>query len=293
MDPLRRHPPWAWMAVGGALACAGPNPVELRVGTFNLRNLTASSPEATRQGVARIVQQSGAEVLLLEEVAGPGALEALAAQDSLSTRFPYRIALPGNDLRGFGLGWLSTLPPVKVRSHAEDRFSLVGEGTGRTFRYTRDCQELHLEWGGRRLTLLGVHFRAQLVDDPEHRWAEAQHTRRIADGLVAEDPELYLAVLGDFNDSPGSPTREALESQWTWPLFSTAAALPASERWSVDGATSGTGELFDDLLVNPPLWHALRPASVRILHDHDLLAELAGVSDHAPVTASFAWPSQD
>jgi endonuclease/exonuclease/phosphatase family metal-dependent hydrolase len=257
------------------------------VGTFNVRNLAASSPEASREEVARIVLETGAEVVLLQEVAGQAALEAIVAEDSLDARFPYRIALPGNDPRGFGLAWLSRLPPVSVRSHAEDTFSYAGDAAGRTFRYTRDCQELHLDWGGRRLALLGVHFRAQLVDDPEHRWAEAEQTRRIAERLVADDPELTLAVLGDFNDTPGSPTLEALVSESSWPLSSAASALPASERWSLPGGSTEGGELFDDLLLNPPLWHALVPGSVTILHDDDLPPELAGASDHAPVVASF------
>ncbi len=129
--------------------------------------------------------------------------------------------------------------------------------------------------------MLGIHFRAKVADDPEHRLAEAQETRRIADRLLGNDPELGLVVLGDFNDDPGSPPLEALEGPEP-PLTSVVSTLPLAERW-----TTGEAQLFDDLLVNPWLRAALRPDSVSVLHDDDLGAKLADVSDHAPVAASF------
>jgi hypothetical protein len=54
-----------------------------------------------------------------------------------------------------------------------------------------------------------------------------------------------------------------------------------AERWTTEG------QLFDDLLVSPGLRAALRPDSVSVLHDDELDLELADVSDHAPVAASF------
>jgi endonuclease/exonuclease/phosphatase family metal-dependent hydrolase len=263
-------------------ACAPGGARELRLATFNVHNLTASDPPSKRRGVIEILEAVDADVLLLEEVGGAAALAGLAAGS-----YPYRVELEGNDQRGFGLALLSSLAPVRAKSHRDDRFGLAGDTTGREYRYTRDCLEVHFDLPAGRLALLGVHFRAQLADDPERRLAEAEHTRQIADQLVQGDPELRLVVLGDFNDVPGSAPMDALLGPEP-PFSSVASTLPAAESWTIEApGGQGEGQLFDDLLVNPPLGAALRRDSVSVLHDHDLVEELAGVSDHAPVVASF------
>ncbi len=264
--------PWQLLLPAALVACA-PSGGELRLGTFNVRNLAVSDPPAKRQGVAEILGRLASDVVLLEEVGGAAALDGLAAEPVIAERYPYRIEVEGNDQRGFGLALLSTLPPAEVKTHRYDSFG--------GYRYTRDCLEVHFDLGRGRLVLLGIHFRAKVADDPEHRLAEAQETRRIADRLLENDPELGLVVLGDFNDDPGSPALEALEGPEP-PLTSVVSTLPQAERW-----TTGEAQLFDDLLVNPRLWAALRPDSVRVLHDDDLSAKLADVSAHAPVVASF------
>jgi endonuclease/exonuclease/phosphatase family metal-dependent hydrolase len=275
-------PPWRLGPLLGAalVACAPSGASELRVATFNAHNLAASDPPWKRRGVAEVLEVVDADVVLLEEIGGPAALAGLA-----TGRYPYRVELEGNDQRGFGLALLSSLPPVQAKSHRDDWFGLGPDAAGREYRYTRDCLEVHFDTPVGRLALLGVHFRAQLADDPEHRLAEAEHTREIADQLVRDDPELRLMVLGDFNDVPGSPPMDALLDQEP-PFTSVASTLPAADSWTIE-APAGQGQLFDDLLVNSPLRAALRRDSVSVLHDHDLAEELAAVSDHAPVATSF------
>ena len=268
---------WQWMLSAVLVACTPNGGGELRLATFNVRNLAASDPPSKRQGVAEILRLVDADVVLLEEVGGAAALDGLAAEPAIAGRYSYRLQFEGNDQRGFGLGLLSSLPPTEVKSHRDDWFG--------GYRYTRDCLEVVFDLPGGRLALLGVHFRAQLADDPAQRLAEAEQTRLIADGLLADDPELWLVVLGDFNDVPGSPPLEALGGAEPR-LSGVASTLPAAESWTIE-TTTGEGRRFDDLLVNPGLGAALHPATVSVLHDHDLDADLAGVSDHAPVAASF------
>ena len=264
-----------WMSLLAAVpvACAPSGERELRLGTFNVRNLAAADLPAKRHGVAEILRRVDADVVLLEEVAGEAALDGLATEPAIAERYSYRVQVEGNDQRGFGLALLSTLPPAEAKSHRDDWFG--------GYRYTRDCLEVHFDLPRGRLVLLGVHFRAKVADDPEHRLAEAEETRLLADRLLGDDPEPWLVVLGDFNDVPGSPPLEALEVPEP-PLASVVSTLPLAERW-----TTGDGQLFDDLLINPALEAALRRDSVSVLHDDELGAELADVSDHAPVAASF------
>src|SRR5690606_20707437 len=135
--------------------------------------------------------------------------------------------------------------------------------------------------------LLGVHFKAKSNDDPDKRLAEAQHTRLIADSLVAEYPDAALVILGDFNDFPGSPPIDALDDSDAGRFISAARQLPASDAWSVDGFSGSGVVLHDDLIVNPLLGGYYVNGSADIIHDDEISAGLADLSDHAPVAASY------
>jgi endonuclease/exonuclease/phosphatase family metal-dependent hydrolase len=278
---------WLLGAALGLLACGPKHGSQVRLATFNAHNLAESDSPAKRRGVARILEAVDADVVLLQEIGGPRVLDALAAEPPVAGRYPYQVALPDNDPRGFGLGLLARLRPRTTKSHRDDRFALAEDPTGREYRYTRDCLEVHFDVPEGHLALLGVHFRAQLADDPDHRLAEAEHTRRIADELMRSDPELSLAVLGDFNDVPGSAPLDALVAPAP-PLTSVTSTQPAPDRWTLEAPPGqGGGRLFDDLLVDQALMARLQSESVSVLHDPDLPEDLAEVSDHAPVAATF------
>ncbi|MFC1641450.1 endonuclease/exonuclease/phosphatase family protein [Myxococcota bacterium] len=265
-----------------------------RVGTFNARELSALASASRQYKAARIVELMDADVVLLEEVAGRAALDALASQAPIRGHYSYRLARVGNDERGFGLALLSKWPPSWVRSHREDRFRLRGDEAGTAYRYARDCLEVHFKLGPHRLALLGVHFRSQVADDPEHRLAEAQHTRDIVDQLLERDPELKLLVLGDLNSTPGSAAWQTLvgisSQSGRGPMLTDATqGLPPSERWTWEAfGKKPDGQLLDGMLANPNLASFLVPGSVAILHDDDLPSGLGEVSDHAPLAATFA-----
>lgn len=283
--------PVAWVLL--ALACQRDPAVSVRVGTYNLRNLSVGSGTEKIAQAAWIIGQLDADVVLLQEVGGQPALDLLGQEAPLAERYVVQVALSGNDRRGFGLAVLSRLTPTRLETHRDDWFDLGGDEQGNDYQYARDCLELEFELGGRRLVLLGIHFRSMLGGGSEQRVAEAGRTRRIALDLMGDDPEALVAVVGDFNDVPGSPALSVLqgdEGDGSPRLASVAATVPPEQRFSWEGPDSC--ELLDDLLVSPALRAALVPGSVTILHDHDLPAELVDVSDHDPLAASFSWNSK-
>jgi endonuclease/exonuclease/phosphatase family metal-dependent hydrolase len=275
----------------------------LRLATFNVSNLfndrveqvaggrgpelTLSSVEYPRKisGVARIVDELGAAVVVLQEVENRAVLADLAGLTA--TDYPFRLLIEGNDPRGIDVAVLSVHPPLELHSHRHDLFPLHADPGERWYRYARDCLELHLELGGVRVIVLAVHFKSKRDDDPQLRLAEAQHTRLIADSLAARYPGSGIVIAGDFNDVPGSRAVTAVEGQHP-AYLSAAQQLPVAERWTVAAyAADGGVALHDDLWLSPSLARGLQRRSVTVIHDLWLPADLAAVSDHAPLAATF------
>ena len=175
---------------------------------------------------------------------------------------------------------MSTVPIVKTVSHKDDSFTVVGT-QGPFYYYSRDCLEVHLEYNGRAIVLLGVHFNAKINDDPDHRLAEAQRTRAIAEAIVADAPDTAVIILGDFNDEPGS-----LPYDWTVgynpPTYTNACDyVTAADRWTYLYYT--TKQLVDQQMSNPTMAALLDTDSVAIWHTDDV----DDASDHAPVIATY------
>ena len=292
---------------GGTGGVVEPGPGPLRIGTFNARNvfndkidgesfvldessntLSAAEYEQKLSDVATILGMLEADVVMLQEIENQAVLDDLAARPELGREYPFRILVPGNDPRGVDVALLSNVPVTKQVSHKNDLFPRVDVPDGPKYRYARDCLEIHMRFGGYDLVLLGVHFKAKRNDDPDKRLAEAQHTRVIADNLTAQNPDLAVLILGDFNDFPGTPPMDAIDGTASDLYTGAGRVLPQSEQWTVETASSPTGiALHDDLMSNPVLTPFFDSSSVTILHDDDLDPALEVVSDHAPIAATY------
>ncbi|WP_437624673.1 endonuclease/exonuclease/phosphatase family protein [Sorangium sp. So ce1151] len=233
-----------------------------------------------REAVAAVLAALAPDVAVLQEVENLDVLEDLNRTE-LGGAYPHAALVEAYDPRGIDVGAISKIPFDKVVSHRDDRFTLRGT-QGPVYTFTRDCLELHLTRAGRKVILLGVHLKAKAApDNPDRRLAEAQRARAIADTLAAEHPSAAIAVLGDFNDLPGSPPFEAVAGAGAAAFTDVAAAVPPADRWSYD--FNGQLELIDHQLVNPLLRDMLDPGSVQIPHG----PPVDEASDHAPVFSVY------
>lgn len=112
----------------------------------------------------------------------------------------------------------------------------------------------------------------------------------IAQELLSEDPQAYLAVMGDLNSYYGSLPIRTLEEGGLINLFDT---LEPEGRYSY--IYEGNSQVLDHLLVNQALFDLL--IGVDVLHsnaDYPLprSADTSPfhVSDHDPVIATFLIP---
>ncbi|WP_437308619.1 endonuclease/exonuclease/phosphatase family protein [Sorangium sp. So ce388] len=233
-----------------------------------------------RAAVAAVIAALAPDVAVLQEVENLDVLEDLNRTE-LGGAYPHAALVEAYDPRGIDVGAISKIPFDKVVSHRDDRFTLRGT-QGPVYTFTRDCLELHLTRGGREVILLGVHFKSKAApDDPDRRLAEAQRTRAIADALAAEHPAAAIAVLGDFNDLPGSPPVQAVAGAGRAVFKDVAAAVPPADRWTYD--FRGQLELIDHQMANPLLRGMLDPGAVEIPH----WPSVEEASDHAPIFSVY------
>lgn len=282
---------------GGGAGGNGTGGDPLTIVNFNTRNffndaldgvgdpdetvLTAAQYQEKRAAVAAVLKALDPDVAVLQEVEHLSVLQDLNEMD-LGGAYPNAALFESNDPRGIDIGAISKIPFDETVSHKDETFTTIASPQGPFYQYARDALELHLTYAGRHIVLIGVHFRSKASpDNPDKRLAEAQHTRAIADGIFAADPTAAIAVLGDFNDLPGSPPYQAIVGTAD-PLFEDVADIPPpADRWTFN--FNGSLELIDHQMVNPLLRSMLDETSVQIPHT----PEVDAAGDHAPIAATY------
>jgi endonuclease/exonuclease/phosphatase family metal-dependent hydrolase len=246
--------------------------------------VTTSKYTAKIRDVAQVLAQLDGDVVLLQEVENEAVLDALATSATLAPKgYVTRKLLFGNDPRGINIGLLSRTPVDRYISHKDDRFTRT-DAPAYVYRFTRDAVEVHMTYRGHHVALVGVHFKARSDDDdPDRRVAEAQRARAIADEILRADPEAYVVLLGDFNDTPGTES-------YTWaldgadgPTFGQAlASIPADQRYTY--IYDNQRLLIDHLLASPN-------ADGRLVDGTPMILQVARqASDHAAIAATYTVP---
>jgi endonuclease/exonuclease/phosphatase family metal-dependent hydrolase len=248
--------------------------------------LTSSQYQAKLAGVAKALRELDGDVVLLQEVENMGILDDLVNHADLKDMgYETRHLLPGNDPRGINIGLLSRVPVDDYISHKKDEFTRIDD-PAYVYKFARDAVEIRMTYRGHKVGIVGVHFKARINDeDPNRRVAEAQQARAIADGLMASDPSMYVFVVGDFNDTPGTDTYTAVRNGPTSdsPIFEHAmASVPSADRYSyVYGSEK---QLIDHMLASPNAGVRLDTDSAVILHN------ATAASDHHPMAATYTVP---
>jgi len=252
-------------------------------GTLGLDAQTAADYQKKRQAVGATLKDLNPDIAVLAEIETKAVLDDLNKSELGGT---YATSLiDTKDDREIGI--LSRIPIDMVVSHAADTFTLHNMA-GPVFTYTRDCVEVHVTFNTKKLILLGVHFRSKVApDNPDKRWAEAEHTRGIADGLHTKDPTAGIVVLGDFNDLPGSPPFLAVQGMAPDLYTDAVADVPPPNNYSF--IYQGTKELIDHQMGNPIMAAGLDKASVLIKHGPGIDDASPYASDHAPIRAVYRF----
>jgi endonuclease/exonuclease/phosphatase family metal-dependent hydrolase len=294
--------------------------------------------------IAPVIRRIDADVLALQEIASARTLEDLRAMLPPRDGVPHggyvAVAAASPDRRGIACGILSRFPLVGTCDHKPSdvgfpRFRAGDERPfppGRVYAHRGVLEARIALPEGETLVVLALHFKSNLplaLEDEQGkpvpfdghhahaegltrslvtRISEALFVRRLVDAWLDADPDVALAVAGDFNDGEDSvavravagdavlgaaraPAGHSTDPFAGRALRSCARAIPPEQRFTV--AFRGAPALIDHLLVSRGL-HA-RFAGARILNEtlrEDLAAMGPGgvgslASDHAPLRADF------
>jgi endonuclease/exonuclease/phosphatase family metal-dependent hydrolase len=252
-------------------------------GQYGTDALSPTDYAAKRKTVGAALKQLAPDVAVLAEIETEAVLADLATNE-LGGIYPATAISNSKDIREIAI--LSKVPFDAVVSHAQDTFTLAGTN-GPQYHYTRDCLEAHVTWNGRKIVILGVHFRSKASpDDPDKRTAEAQHTRAIAEELAKKDPSAAIVILGDFNDLPGSDPVNAVAGAPPALYEDASASVAMDERYSY--IYQGSRQLIDHQMANPIFGKMLDKTSVRLVHGAKIDDNSQYASDHTPLLGLYA-----
>ncbi len=159
---------------------------------------------------ALAIRQSGADVLCLQEVESVRALSAF--HDRYLRRigdidYEHRILIEGNDKRGINVAVMSRFPFDRIATHQELTYSQLqiekpkGEIADRIFR--RDCLEVHVQCGEKRLPIFVAHFKSMTPTREKSRAlrnCEARAVRHVIEQRFSDPAAADWIVAGDLND---------------------------------------------------------------------------------------------
>jgi endonuclease/exonuclease/phosphatase family metal-dependent hydrolase len=270
------------------------------VGSLEL--IEAPVDEEAMRNTARVMIDLQADVLAVVEAESRPALSAfnkgiIGALDG--DPFAHVMLIDGNDDRGIDVGLLTgkDFPIDSMRSHVDDLTA------NEQLIFSRDCPEFRLTLpSGKQLLVLVNHFKSKgfgtQASSNAKRLLQAQCVKKIYEARIAQG-EKYIAVVGDFNDTPDSAPLEpllkhtTLKDAFTHPKFDNGGFA------GTFGACTAANKI-DYLLLSPQLfahvqgggvfrkglWPGVRPVKWEAYEE--LTEKQNAASDHAAVWVDLA-----
>ena len=192
----------------------------------------------SRAEVAEVIRRAQPNLLALQEVGSPQALEFLSKNLlELGLEYPFREFLQ-TESQKIHCAVLSQFPIVANRSDSSAEFALYGQ----SFQVLRGVMELDVEVpGGYQFTLFNVHLKSKLqawyADATDYREAEAKVLRQKIIQILQKNPNRNILVAGDFNDFPRSKTLRQIQGKGRLRLWDARPTEPKDKRTASKGNT--------------------------------------------------------
>jgi len=251
--------------------------------------------DASKAKVRESILALHPDVLALEEVGSSNALlELQAGLKAGGLDLPYWDQVAGYDTN-IHVSVLSRFPIVARRDHTNESFLLDGH----RLEVKRGFADLIIQVNPHfSFTLIAVHLKSKVptteADEEEWRYQEAVALRGVLDARLAEDPELNMVALGDFNDLQDSKPVRTIMGRGKTRLFDTRPAERKGEGESVASTVNWThyyakDDVFsriDYILASHAMEKHFVKSEAYVLN----LPDWGVASDHRPLVAAFTIP---
>lgn len=270
----------------------------LKLASYNLWNMfdiyddpymqdeeTRVKPREQIEAVAKTLQEIDADVVGCVELENIHILKAMVLDLMPGSGYKYFASTESNSGRGIQIGVMSKLPILSITSHKFRPLTLPGEK--QTWSFARDLVQVTIQVTDKQiLELFLVHFKSKRSasgDPNSNKWrlAEATMAKQIIEQTHKTYPDRWIAMMGDFNDTPDSGTLKHLLEDKPQILFDTQDHIPADKR--ITYLHKPYRSTIDYILAGPELFKHLDRKRSGLPTDE---SKLIG-SDHAPVFSTF------
>lgn len=211
---------------------------------------TAAVDEVATRHTARVIHELDADVLGVVEAESRHSLRDFSRvmlRRVGGEPYAHSMLIEGNDERGINVGLMTKegFDFDVVRTHIFD----LTDGDQPIF--SRDCAEYLIRTpAGNEILVLVNHFKSKLGGGDARRLLQATRVQEIVEERLPDHPN--LVVLGDLNDSPGSPDLAPLIDGTPLADISTS---PLFDDGGFPGTfdTQGAGDKIDYVLLSPAL----------------------------------------
>ncbi|WP_432799985.1 endonuclease/exonuclease/phosphatase family protein [Poriferisphaera sp. WC338] len=269
---------------------------ELRVAVYNVENMfdVFDDPYMEDEGtdvksreeivqLAKAIRFLDADVVGFAEVENEHVLRAMVQEFLPDMGYDYIACPMTNSGRGISLGLISRKPIVKATSYRWQTFTLPG--AKRTWKFARDLTHITVQATKEKvMDVFVVHFKSKrdsAGDKQSANWrlAEATQARKIINQIYDNDPDAWVVMTGDLNDTPESPVLKTLTQDGG--LVDMHTHLPEEQR--ITYLNLPHRSRIDYILASPALAKKADKDSAVIVHDKEIIAG----SDHAPLAVTF------
>jgi len=261
---------------------------------------TEAVDEVATRMTAKVIDEVNADLLAVIEAEDRIALTHFNDQllKPIHATYDGTMLIDGNDDRGIDVGFFTRKPffVESMVSHVDDTKS------GRRI-FSRDCIE-HTVRVNKTTTILVMvnHFKSKgfgnQADSDAKRKAQAQRVRDIYD-LRRSQGIKKIAIVGDFNDFPGSDPLKPLLAQGSnlKDIFDHPKFTPDSRAGTFGNATAK--DKIDYILLSPELFSRVTSGGVErrgvwggtkgtlFPHFPEITREIEAASDHAAIFADL------
>lgn len=273
---------------------------QLTLATYNLENLfdiwddpyvkdetTRVKPRAELEALAKLFKTLNADVIAVQEVENEGVLRAFVDEFLGDMGYDYVVTSHGNDGRGIDVGVISRVPIDSVTSYKFRKLTLPGESN--TWHFARDLLRVRLKaTESKSLDVFVMHMKSKRTvsksDEQSTKWRTAESTmaKKIIDEQLKKDPTAWIAITGDFNDTPDSePIAALLKGGTKGALTDLHTHIPADKR--ITYLNEPYRSTIDYVMASPELAKRSVKEKASVFADEALLKG----SDHAPVVVQF------